>query len=171
MHLTRAFPSLSADKILELHRQASGTAKKGPKGPGCTTGGPSRRSLILRFGDSNISFNVIAMALSRHLVSIKSRIRVESFRPAYGGLLITTTFFPFSSDIQVVEDFVCTQVLKGSVVECEVFFFLSQLFIYRCVQHTCAVHKYKYLQERRRKKNAYYLTISHQICVGRPPPV
>ena len=60
------------------------------------------------------------MALSCHLVSIKSRIRVESFRPAYGGLLITTTFVPSPSDIQVVEDFVRTQVPKGSVVECEV---------------------------------------------------
>ena len=131
VHLTRAFPSLSADKILVLHHQASGTPKKGSKSPGCMTGGPSHCFLILCFGDSDMSFNVIAMALSHYLVLIKSCICVESFRPAYGRLLIITTLVSSSSDIQVMEDFIRTQVLKGSVVECEISFSCSFLRIVR----------------------------------------
>ena len=89
VHLTWAFPSLSADKILELHHQASGNPKKGLRGPGCTSRGPSRCSFILHLDDSRGPFNHLISSLSRHLLFIKSRLHVEFHRPAYGGLLVT----------------------------------------------------------------------------------
>ena len=64
VYLTRAFPSLPANRILELHRQASGTPRKGSRSPGCTTSSPSRRSVIIRIRDFKVQFDPLASALS-----------------------------------------------------------------------------------------------------------
>ena len=47
IYLTQAFPSLSPDKILSVHKEVSGSPSKGKKHPCSTTTGPTHRSIIL----------------------------------------------------------------------------------------------------------------------------
>ena len=70
VHLTRAFPQLSADKVASLFQRGHGTIPRGSKRASNTTGGPTRRSLIICIQSSSVDLVALAQATSSHLKSI-----------------------------------------------------------------------------------------------------
>jgi len=118
--LAKAYPSLPADKVLDLHWQATGS-KPSPKRSKNTTGGPSHRSFITRVtGAEGFDLMSLGPVLSQHLSRQGARLCVESYRLAYGGLYFTTTAIPSSTDLQSFESLLHTRIPEGSQVECEV---------------------------------------------------
>ena len=119
--LAKAYPSLSANKVLDLHRNATGS-KSPSKRSRNTTGGPSRHSFITCvIGAKGFDLMSLAPILSQHLSQQGARLHVESYRLAYGGLYVTTTAVPSLTDLQSFESLLRARIPEGSQVECEVF--------------------------------------------------
>ena len=120
VYLTQAFPSLSPNKILSIHKEVSGSPSKGKKCPYSTTTGPTHRSIILHVHNESVSLLPLGMQLSCALAVAGHRIRIESHSLAYGSLWLTTTLVPSPTNIQAVESLAHTLVPKGTSLNCEV---------------------------------------------------
>jgi hypothetical protein len=106
--LAQAFPRLSADAIVDLHKRASTTSSSGgrdPRRPRMTTAGPTRRQVLFTVDDATVrvDFERCTRTLNNFLSSQKVNLRVESTTCAYGGWSLSTNTSPTPAQVDLIQ--------------------------------------------------------------------
>jgi hypothetical protein len=106
--LAQAFPHLSADAIVNLHKWAS--ASSPPRGrdsrhPRMTTASPTRWQVLFMVDDATmrVDFERCTHTLNNFLSSQKVSLRVESTTCAYGGWSLSTNMSPSPAQVDLIQ--------------------------------------------------------------------
>lgn len=105
-----------------LHHQSTAKTPIGHSCPFNTSHGPSHHAIVVCVKHESAPADLVASAprISSFIDSMQSPLLVESFRPAYSGMLFAVTKVPFPVDLSRIETFIRTLVPAGSTVQCEV---------------------------------------------------
>ena len=105
-----AFPKLSPNFFLEIHKVINNLDMKGKLKFNMTTKGPSRKQVIIPMGSNNpdrvmAHSNIHVANINSSLKNIKSEVTVDFIRPNNKGIIVTTNKVAATSDLKVIEDY------------------------------------------------------------------
>ncbi|KAF9264639.1 hypothetical protein L218DRAFT_943745 [Marasmius fiardii PR-910] len=109
--MTRAAPTLPADRIMEAARVISGQGKgkaKARSSPKFTSSGPSRKQVLVSFdkerGVPSMNLAMVAATVSAALRNGGKHLRVQSTSPAYNGWSLSTSAIATTAEIDIIRD-------------------------------------------------------------------